>query len=61
MSLWPVDDEATQLLMTKFYENLFRGATNHAALEQAKKAVRSHPGYEKAEYWSAFILLDGVR
>lgn len=63
MSLWKVDDEATCLLMTEFYKNwIGEGKTKHDALELAKQAVRSHKekGWDKPEYWAAFILLDAL-
>ena len=63
MSLWKVDDEATCFLMTEFYRNwIGEGKTKHAALEAAKQAVRSkkNKGWDKPEYWAAFILLDGL-
>lgn len=60
MSLWKVDDEATCLLMTEFYRNWLDGKSKHDALEAAKQAVRSHPGWEDPRCWAAFILLDGL-
>lgn len=63
MSLWPVDDSATSLLMTEFYKNwVDKSMTKYDALEKAKKEVRSHKekGWDKPEYWAAFILLDGL-
>ncbi len=63
MSLWKVDDEATCLLMTEFYKHwLSEGCTKYAALELAKRAVRSHTdrGWDNPRYWAAFILLDGI-
>ena len=61
MSLWPVDDAATCLLMTEFYRNwIAKGMTKHDALEQAKQTIRSHKekGWDAPKYWAAFILLD---
>ena len=63
MSLWPVDDAATSLLMTEFYKNwIGEGKTKHDALELAKQTVRSHKekGWDAPKYWAAFILLDGL-
>lgn len=63
MSLWKVDDEATCLLMTEFYQNwISKKMTKHNALEEAKHAVRSHKekGWDNPKYWAAFILLDGL-
>ena len=60
MSLWDVDDEATQLLMKEFYKNYLNGMAKHRALQAAQKAVRETPGFEDPEYWAAFILLDAL-
>lgn len=63
MSLWKVDDEATCLLMTKFYKNwIGEGKTKHDALELAKQSVRSHKekGWDNPKYWAAFVLLDAL-
>ena len=63
MSLWKVDDDATCLLMSEFYKNwIGKGKTKHDALELAKQTVRSHKekGWDKPEFWAAFILLDAL-
>lgn len=40
MSLWKVDDEATQLLMTQFYQNLMAGKSKYESLREAQRHVR---------------------
>lgn len=60
MSLWEVDDDATQLLMTEFYRNYVNGMTKMDALLNAQKVVRETPGFKDPEYWAAFILLDAL-
>lgn len=63
MSLWKVDDEATSLLMSEFYNNwIINKKTKHDALELAKQTVRSHKekGWGNPKYWAAFIMLDGI-
>ena len=60
MSLWKVDDFATNLLMTAFYENLIAGKSKRESLLNAQKAVRETPGFEDPEYWAGFILLDAL-
>ena len=63
MSLWPVDDAATCLLMTSFYRNwIGQEKTRLEALEMAKQTVRSRKekGWDAPKYWAAFILLDGL-
>ena len=61
MSLWEVDDEATQLLMTQFYKGLTKGLSKTDALKAAQAAVRTNKGrnFSSPYYWAAFILLDG--
>jgi CHAT domain-containing protein len=62
MTLWTVDDNATQLLMTEFYRNLVSGKSKHDALEQAKLFVRTYKDgrYADEKYWAGFILLDAI-
>jgi len=56
-SLWPVSDEGTRLLMTLFYENMFKGIPAREALKQAQLAMLdtewNHP-----YYWGAFVLVE---
>jgi CHAT domain-containing protein/tetratricopeptide (TPR) repeat protein len=64
VSLWQVDEEATSLLMQRFYTNWIAGGmTKAAAVQEAKAWLR---GYEDARgrrpysdpyFWSPFILL----
>lgn len=57
LSLWKVDDKATQLLMTTFYRKwLVEHKDRHLAFTEAVRVVRDE--YEAPEYWAAFILLD---
>lgn len=60
MSLWEVDDDATQLLMTEFYKNYLSGKSKRESLLNAQKLVRETPGFEDPEYWAAFVLLDAL-
>ena len=59
MSLWPVDDNATLLMMTEFYANLTKGMTKREAFLAAQNKVKTTPGFENPRYWAAFIMLDG--
>jgi CHAT domain-containing protein len=55
LSLWTIADEAAARLMSDFYENLQRGASNAASLKAAQiNFIRegSHP-----YFWSPFILV----
>lgn len=60
MSLWKVDDDATQILMTSFYQNYLNGMSKREALLSAQNKVRNTPGFEGPYNWAAFILLDGL-
>ena len=62
MSLWEVNDEATQILMTQFYKNLVSGQSKRQSLQSAQRYLREYNAgqYNKPEYWAAFILLDGI-
>ena len=44
MSLWDVNDEATGMLMTSFYEGLLQGKTKQQALRDAQQRVRTFTG-----------------
>ena len=59
MSLWPVNDYATQLLMTDFYKNLASGMSKHDAFLSAQKFLRGKSGVTP-QHWAAFIMLDGI-
>lgn len=55
MSLWPVDDEATQSLMTTFYKQWVLSGDLNRAFRQAKlEAINKYPN---PYYWGAFILV----
>lgn len=60
MSLWKVDDTATQLLMKEFYKNYLSGKSKLESLRLAQQSLRNNPEYSDPEYWAAFILLDGI-
>ncbi|MCS7028993.1 MAG: tetratricopeptide repeat protein [Bacteroidia bacterium] len=57
MSLWKINDEATQLLMAKFYENWQKKAMpKREAFELAQKEVRQQ--YKEPYYWGAFVMIE---
>lgn len=60
MSLWKVDDTATQLLMTEFYRSYLSGKSKQESLRLAQQSLRNNAKYSAPEYWAAFILLDGI-
>lgn len=55
MSLWTVSDEATQQLMTMFYENWLNGKTPREAFRLAQLSLREN--YPEPYYWGAFVLV----
>ena len=64
MSLWKVDDNATQMMMTQFYKNLCNGMDKHEALQMAQKSLREYKDekgqtkYDQPLFWARFIILD---
>ena len=60
MSLWKVDDTATQILMTEFYKNVVMGRNYREALAEAQNVLRldENGKYDSPHFWAAFILLD---
>ena len=56
MSLWKVQDDATSILMTHFYEYLMSGEERHRALWKAMMDVRDV--YKDPYYWAGFVMLD---
>lgn len=65
MSLWKVDDNATQMLMTEFYTNwIEKNQTKREAFRNAQNAVRyavdeyGDRMYEDPRYWAGFVMLD---
>lgn len=58
LSLWPVDDAATQMLMEHFYRHWIGEQMDmRSAFRLAQNAVREDMEYP--EYWAAFVLIDG--
>lgn len=55
MSLWKVDDNATQELMTSFYKNWLESGDKRDAFKKAQASVRKK--YSHPYYWGAFVLV----
>jgi CHAT domain-containing protein len=55
MSLWKVDDAATQALMTNFYTNLSKGGSKLKAFKQAQLQLMLK--YKDPYYWGAFVMI----
>lgn len=60
MSLWPVDDEATQLLMGYFYNYFLNDHSKDESLMLAQNSIRNTAGFEDPDYWAGWILLDAL-
>lgn len=62
MSLWKVNDKATQILMSEMYKNIGSGQSIREALTNAQLTLRTAEGgyFDKPEYWAGFIILDGL-
>ena len=59
MSLWPVEDNATNELMQRFYEGLLKGESRVEALRAAQRNLLSRSGtpYTHPYFWAAFRLV----
>lgn len=55
MSLFKVNDEATQQLMVKFYRNWLQTGDKRQAFIAAKKELRDT--YQHPIYWAAFVMI----
>jgi CHAT domain-containing protein len=55
MSLWKVNDEATQNLMTAFYENWLNGEAKRQAFNHAQQMLKEK--YKSPYYWGAFVMV----
>ena len=56
MSLWQVSDNATNLMMSTFFQHLLNGESKYDAFRSAQEAVREE--YRNPYFWAAFIMLD---
>ncbi len=56
LSLWEVDDQATQLLMREFYSNWLSGMDMDQSLSNAKRYLMNETEFCHPRYWAAFIL-----
>ena len=55
MSLWKVDDEATQELMRLFYTYYLKVLDPYKAFKDAQKTLREK--YKDPVYWAAFVIV----
>ena len=63
VSLWKVEDDATQLLMTEFYRGLLSGKSKRQAFLAAQQKLRSAEGgrFNRYECWAAFVMIDALK
>lgn len=59
MTLWPVSDQATQVIMKSFYEKLKEGLPKHKALQQAKLDFIKlyNIGTRSPQLWGGLIVV----
>jgi CHAT domain-containing protein len=58
VSLWKVDDAATQEFMSSFYENwLVKKMPKTQAFTQAQQKIKSSEKYKEPYYWGAFVMV----
>ncbi len=55
MSLWKVDDAATQQLMSNFYTNWIKLGNKQKAFKQAQLQLMAK--YKEPYYWGAFVMM----
>ena len=60
MSLMEVDDTATQILMTSFYDNLLQGQSKRNAFLQAQHHLQTvdNSKYAHPKFWAVFVMID---
>lgn len=56
MSLWKVDDAATQQLMNNFYTNWIKTGDKQKAFKQAQLQLMTK--YKEPFYWGAFVMME---
>lgn len=54
-TLWPIDDQITQLFMIEFYTQLVKNKNINLALRKAKQKIKVE--YNNPYYWAPFILI----
>lgn len=59
VSLWSIPDNATQELMTRFYQNcLEKDMSMRDALKAAQQWMSTQENYNNPYYWAGFVLLE---
>jgi len=60
VSLWKVDDTATQVFMGMYYRNVLGGMGRSAALQATQRKMRENqkrPAWAHPYYWAAFVVI----
>ena len=57
VSLWAIDDEATQTFMKHFYQHLLEGQSASRSLNQAMKCLRESDNFNDVRFWAPFVLI----
>lgn len=57
MSMFKVDDTATQKLMVNFYQNWINTGNKRQSFIDAKKQLRNEEDYKDPYFWGAFIMI----
>lgn len=61
VSLWPVADDSTELLMSTVYTELAQGKPAMAAMQKAQLTVLKQPRFAHPFFWAAFDLVGDWR
>jgi CHAT domain-containing protein len=61
VSLWPVADDSTEMLMTTLYGELAKGKPAAAAMQSAQVAVLKRPRFAHPFFWAPFDLVGNWR
>jgi len=56
-TLWPVEDQATAVLMERFYQEFAAGADPVRALAAAQRALLTTPATAHPFYWAGFVTV----
>lgn len=59
MSLWNIDDSATVMMMSMFYQYLMEGHSKQEAFKKAQEGMRKSQ-FCNPVFWASFVLLDGI-
>ncbi len=58
VALWDVDSQATREFVSRFYENLNRGASAEAASHAAANSIKAQHNYAHPYFWAPFVVFE---